>query len=125
MHNKFAPQPLYHCAERVGYMTSSFLFRDTNDDLTHTNQMLSDLDLLDVATPLDKAVCRYLCAALTIRATQFISACMYCTNTSTLFYHLRRDLFYLLDYVTPSEIFQIGDCKKKEKKKSEINCYVL
>ena len=28
---------------------------------------------------------------------------------------IRRDLFYLLDYVTPSEIFQIGD-RKKEKK---------
>ena len=27
----------------------------------------------------------------------------------------RRDLFYLLDYVTPTEIFQIGDRKKKRK----------
>ena len=28
---------------------------------------------------------------------------------------VRRDLFYLLDYVTPAEIFQIGDRKKKKK----------
>ena len=27
------------------------------------------------------------------------------------------NVFYLLDYVTPTEIFQIGDCKKKKKKK--------
>ena len=27
---------------------------------------------------------------------------------------VRRDLFYLLDYVTPSKIFQIGDRKKKK-----------
>ena len=27
------------------------------------------------------------------------------------------ECFYLLDYVTPTEIFQIGDCKKKKKKK--------
>ncbi len=37
--------------------------------------MLSDLHLLDVASAADKAVCRYICAALSIRATQFISAC--------------------------------------------------
>ena len=30
---------------------------------------------------------------------------------------VRRDPFHLLDYVTPSDIFQIGDCKKKKKKK--------
>ena len=31
----------------------------------------------------------------------------------------RRDLFYLLDYVTSTEIFQIGNCKKKKKKGNE------
>ena len=36
--------------------------------------------------------------------------------------YVRRDLFYLLDYVTPSEIFQIGDRKKK--RHGEINRYV-
>ena len=30
------------------------------------------------------------------------------------FTSLRRDLFYLLDYVTPSENFQIGNSKKKK-----------
>ena len=30
---------------------------------------------------------------------------------------IRRDLFYLLDYVTPTENFQIGDRKIKNKKK--------
>ena len=33
--------------------------------------------------------------------------------------NVRRDLFYLLDYVTPSEIFQIGNRKKKKKKKKK------
>ena len=30
-----------------------------------------------------------------------------------------RDLFYLMDYVTLTEIFQIGDRKKKKKKKKK------
>ena len=34
----------------------------------------------------------------------------YCTIVT-----VRRGFFYLLDYVTSSEIFQIGDCKKKKK----------
>ena len=40
--------------------------------------------------------------------------------------NIRRDLFYLLDYVTPNEIFQIGDRKKKKEADmvNEINHYV-
>ena len=30
-----------------------------------------------------------------------------------IFVYIRQDLFYLLDYAGPSEIFQIGDRKKK------------
>ena len=36
---------------------------------------------------------------------------MYVTNIT-----FKGDLFYFLDYVTPTEIFQIGDRKKKKKK---------
>ena len=36
---------------------------------------------------------------------------------SGLIFVIRLGLFYLLDYVTPAEIFQIGDRKKKKKKK--------
>ncbi len=57
--------------------------RDTDEDLTHTNQMLSDLDLTDVARDADKSVCRYVCAALAIRATQYISACTYTSQIHT------------------------------------------
>ena len=32
---------------------------------------------------------------------------------------IRRGFFYLLDFVTSTEIFQIGDGKKKKKKKKK------
>ena len=40
---------------------------------------------------------------------------------ATIFLFIRRDLFYLLDYVTQAEIFQISDRKQKKRKKKG-NC---
>ena len=39
--------------------------------------------------------------------------------------HIRRGFFYLLDYVTPAEKFQIGNRKKKKKKMPWTLCIVI
>ena len=51
------------------------VFRDTVDNVTYCNAALSALGLLDVATDADRDVLRYLCAALSIRAAEIVSAC--------------------------------------------------
>ena len=38
---------------------------------------------------------------------------------TVLFFELRLARVYLLDYITSTEIFQIGDRKKKKKKKKK------
>ena len=41
-------------------------------------------------------------------------------NGHALIWIVRRDLFYLLDYVTQDGLFQISDRKKKKKKHGDI-----